>query len=106
MGNQTVNEHEIVMTEVQIWPLRKGDNSRVKAMVSITFNHALRVSGCRIIEGAKGLFLSYPSQKNPGSDLWFSLFMPLDRTLEAKINDEVIERFKSMVAAPYTDIRG
>lgn len=96
MGNQTVNTTAIVMTEVQIWPVRNADARRVKAMVSITFNHTLRVNGCRIIEGAKGLFLSYPSEKKPGSDQWIPLFMPLDRTISNKINDEVIDRYKSM----------
>lgn len=96
MGNQAVNTTAIVMTEVQIWPVRNAESSRVKAMVSITFNHALRVNRCRIIEGAKGLFLSYPSEKKHGSDQWFPLFMPLDRTITNKINDEVIDRYKSM----------
>ena len=86
------------ITEVQIWPIRNAEGSRIKAMATITFNNTLRVNGCRIIEGAKGLFLSFPSQKKPGSDQYFPLFYPINRSTAAEIQDEVIERYKDMVA--------
>ena len=86
------------ITEVQIWPICNARGSRVKAMVTITFNYTLRVNGCRIIEGAKGLFLSFPSQKKPGSDQYYPLFYPISRSTAAEIQDKVIERYKDMVA--------
>ena len=86
------------ITEVQIWPIGNAEGSRIKAMVTITFNNTLRVNGCRIIEGAKGLFLSFPSQKKPGSDQYYPLFYPIDRSTAAEIQDKVIERYKDMVA--------
>ena len=54
---------DLVPTEIQIWPVRNAEASRIKAMASITFNHGLRVNGCKIIEGAKGMFLSYPQRE-------------------------------------------
>ena len=90
---------DISLTEVQIWPVRHPESSRVKAMATITFNGALRVSGCRIIEGSKGLFLSYPAEKKPGSDQYFPLFHAVDRNLGDKIQHEVLTRFHSLVAA-------
>ncbi len=89
----------IALTEVQIWPVRHPDASRIKAMATITFNGALRVSGCRIIEGSKGLFLSYPSEKKTGTDQYFPLIHPLDRSISDKIQHEVLSRFQSLVAA-------
>ena len=86
------------ITEVQIWPIRNAEGSRIKAMVTITFNNTLRVNGCRIIEGAKGLFLSFPSQKKPGSDQYYPLFYPINRSTADEIQDKVIERYKDMVA--------
>jgi DNA-binding cell septation regulator SpoVG len=99
MGDQTVSTTptpELVITECMIWPVRNGDNSRVKAMVSITFNHALRISGCRIIEGAKGLFLAYPSEKKAGPDQWFPLVMPVDRKYGDDIQAAVLKRFHDL----------
>ncbi|MEN9308544.1 MAG: SpoVG [Fibrobacterota bacterium] len=89
----------ITLTEVQIWPVRNPDASRVKAMATVTFNGALRVSGCKIIEGSKGLFLSYPAEKKPGSDQYFPLFHTVDRNLNDKIQHEVLTQFHSLVAA-------
>lgn len=86
------------ITEVQIWPVRDPEGPRIKAMATITFNNTLRVNGLRIIEGAKGLFLSFPSQKKPGSDQYFPLFYPISRSTADEIQDKVIERYKDMVA--------
>lgn len=90
---------DLSLTEVQIWPVRNPEGSRVKAMATITFNGALRVSGCRIIEGSKGLFLSYPAEKKQGTDQYFPLFHPVDRTMGDKIQNEVLTRFQSLVGA-------
>ncbi len=90
---------DLSLTEVQIWPVRNPEGSRIKAMATITFNGALRVSGCRIVEGSKGLFLSYPSEKKPGSDQYFPLFHPVDRTLNDRIQNEVLVRFQTLVGA-------
>lgn len=89
----------ITATDIQIWPVRAPHASRVKAMVSITFNHALRISGCKIVEGAKGLFLAYPSEKKPGTDQYFPLFHPIERSVGDRIQDEVLRRFQALVGA-------
>lgn len=86
------------LTEVQIWPVRNPEGSRIKAMASITFNDCIRVNGCKIIEGAKGLFLSYPSEKKPGSDQWFPLFHVINRQAGEAIQDAVLKRFNDLVA--------
>ena len=86
------------ITEVQIWPIDNAERSRIKAMATISFNNTLRVNGLRIIEGAKGLFLSFSSQKKPDSDQYIPLFYPISRSAAAEIQDKVIERYKDMVA--------
>ena len=86
----------LALTEVQIWPTRNSNASRIKAMASLTFNGALRISGCRIVEGSNGLFLSYPAEKKPGSDKFFPLFHAIDRDLGDRIQHEVLSRFQAM----------
>ncbi|HQF56227.1 MAG TPA: septation protein SpoVG family protein [Fibrobacteria bacterium] len=96
-GSQTpVLNDALSLTEVQIWPVRNPQASRIKAMAAITFNGALRVTGCRIVEGSKGLFLAYPSEKKPGTDQFFPLFHPVDRTLGDRIQHEVLARFQTL----------
>lgn len=88
----------IDLTEVQIWPVRNPEGSRIKAMASITLNGSLRVNGCKIIEGSKGLFLSYPSEKKPGTDQYFPIFHAIDRTVGDKIQAQVLARFEALPA--------
>lgn len=88
-------ENGLTITEIRIWPVRDPDASRVKAMATITFNEALRVNGCRLIEGAKGPFLSYPAEKKPGADEWVSFVHPVTRSASNKIQDAVIEHWKA-----------
>lgn len=88
-------ENGLTITEIRIWPVRGPDASRVKAMTTITFNEAFRVNGCRIIEGAKGPFVSYPTEKKPGSEYWISTGHPITRDASDKIQDAVIEHWKA-----------
>ena len=88
-------ENRLTITEIRIWPVRGPDASRVKAMATITFNDTLRVNGCRIIEGAKGPFVSYPTEKRPGSENWISTGHQVTRDASDKIQDAVIEHWKA-----------
>ena len=94
MPRNTALNEAITMTEVQIWPVRNPEGSRVKAMASITLNGSLRVNGCRIVEGSKGLFLSYPSEKKAGTDQYFAFVHPIDRSLADAIQGQVLESFR------------
>lgn len=89
----------VELTEIRIWPVKDPDASRIKAMASITFNGVLRVNGCRLIEGAKGMFLSFPAEKKQGTDEWVSLFHPTSREASDRIQSAVIGRFQELVAA-------
>lgn len=83
------------ITEIRVWPLHVAQALRIKAMATITFNETLRVNGCRIIEGAKGPFLSYPSEKKPESENWMSFVHPVTRSASDKIQDAVIGHWKA-----------
>ena len=86
--------NNLTITEIRVWPIRDAQALRVKAMVTITFDDVLRINGCRIIEGAKGPFLSYPAEKKPGSEYWISYVHPVARDASDKIQDAVIEHWR------------
>jgi stage V sporulation protein G len=88
----------IDLTEVQIWPVRNPEGSRVKAMASITLNGSLRVNGCRIIDGSNGLFLSFPREKKPGTDQYFPIFHAIDRNVGDRIQAQVLARYEALPA--------
>lgn len=93
----TTETTPVELTEVQIWPVRNPEGSRIKAMASITINGVLRVNGCKIIEGSKGLFLSFPSEKRPGTDQWFPIFLVINRSVSEDIQDKVLARYQDLV---------
>lgn len=95
--------NNLEITEIRIWPTRDAQMLRVKAMVSLTFNDVLRVNRCRIIEGAKGLFLSYPAQKRVESDYWDSLFHPVERDTSDAIQAAVLEQYREQVLEQYRE---
>lgn len=92
-------ENGLVLTEARIWPVRDPQASRVKAMVSLTFNDCIRVNSCRIIEGARGCFLSFPSEKKQGTDEWTSFVHTTTRAGSEKLKDAVIGQWNEMLAA-------
>lgn len=95
MSNESIHIGDgLELTEIRIWPVRDADVSRVKAMVSLTFNKTLRVNGCRIIEGCKGLFVSYPAEKKVGGDQWVSHAHPVSRAASEAIEKTVIARYE------------
>lgn len=87
------------LTEIQIWPVRDPQASRIKAMASLTFNGMIRVNSCRLIEGAKGMFVSFPAEKRQGSDEWTSFVHPITREASDRIQEKVVERYRELVAA-------
>lgn len=53
------------ITQVKIFPL---ENSKVKAMASITLDGDFVITGLKILEGSKGLFVSMPSKETGKTD--------------------------------------
>ena len=90
-------ENGLVLTEIQIWPVRDPEASRIKAMASLTFNGCLRMNGCRLIEGARGMFLSFPSEKKLGTDTWVSLVHPVTRQGSERIQQLTVARYQALV---------
>lgn len=97
MSNDIDIGNGLRLTEIRIWPTRDADVSRIKATASLTLNDAFRVNGCRIIEGAKGLFLSYPSEKIPGSENWAILAHAISRETSNKTQDAVLKQYRALV---------
>ncbi|MBK8803023.1 MAG: septation protein SpoVG family protein [Fibrobacteres bacterium] len=98
MTRTTLPCDSIMLTEVQIWPVRNPDASRIKAMASLTLNGALRLNGCKIIEGSKGLFLAYPSEKKAGTDQYVPFFHTTDKEVNERIQTKVLEEYKVRLA--------
>ena len=50
------------ITDVRVFLQPKGDN-KLKAYVTLTFEHSFVVRNVKVIEGTKGLFVAMPSER-------------------------------------------
>ena len=50
------------ITEVRVF-LKEGQDKKLKAYATVTFEHAFVVRNIKVIQGANGLFIAMPSRK-------------------------------------------
>ena len=80
------------ITEVRIYPLSKED-STLKAFASVTFDDAFVVTGIRVIEGSKGLFISLPQSKNNDGE-YHDIAFPKTKELRDELVEAVISSYE------------
>ncbi len=75
--------------------VKKIDNeSKMKAVVSITFDNALVVHDIKIIEGQEKLFLAMPSKRMP-DETFRDIVHPINSEMRTMIEEAVFEKYNS-----------
>ncbi|MBA3953908.1 septation regulator SpoVG [Candidatus Dependentiae bacterium] len=78
------------ITEVKVYPAT--ESSRLKAYATIVFEDCFIVRDLKVIEGAKGLFVSMPSRRRKDGT-FRDIVHPLNSDTRKMIEDRVIEEF-------------
>lgn len=83
------------VTNVEFFPFREGVNiGKIKALAKVVLNDQLVIRGIRILDGANGLFVSYPNDPfYKGEDLR-SIVLPITRELREHIENCVLAKYK------------
>lgn len=79
------------LTNIQIFEVK--DVEDLKAIVQITFNDTLKLSGLRVFKRPEGLRLIYPV--NPNSKKKFCFSFILDKEFRKEIERQVIARMEN-----------
>ena len=79
------------ITEIRVRLVKKED-SKLKAVASITIDECFVVHDIKVIEGKDGLFISMPSRKTPDGEF---------KDIVHPINTETREMIKSAVLEAY-----
>ena len=94
------------ITEVKVFPI---EEEKLKAFVSIVFDHCFMVNDIKIIQGRDGLFISMPSRKKKNGefkDVAYPLNNETRRMIEGCILGEyervLLERGEQLPAPPRT----
>lgn len=82
------------ITDIRIFPV---DEPKLKAFVSIIFDHSFIVSDIKVIEGTQGFFLSMPSKKRRDGT-FKDIAHPLNAETRKMLEDQVIAAYNAEMA--------
>lgn len=95
------------ITDIRIFPV--GD-AKLKAFVSIIFDHCFLISGIKVIEGNTGLFLSMPSKKRKDGT-FKDIAHPLNQETRTWMEKTILAKYQEILEsnpapAPQMDVHG
>ena len=73
-------------------------NSKIKAFADVSFEGGFRVTGIKVCQGSKGLFLGMPSNSYTNSDgekKYTDIFFPTTKEAREALTKEVISKYKA-----------
>lgn len=82
------------ITEVKVFPIQE---EKLKAFVSIVFDHAFMVNDIKIIQGRDGLFISMPSRKKKNGE-FKDVAHPLNNETRRMIEEKVLAEYDHALA--------
>lgn len=83
------------ITEVKVFPIHE---EKLRAFVSIVFDHCFMVNDIKVIQGRDGLFISMPSRKKKNGE-FKDIAHPLNNEARRTIEDRILAAF-SVAADP------
>ena len=78
--------------------LVKKDDSKLKAVASITIEECFVVHDIKVIEGNEGIFISMPSRKTPDGE-YKDIVHPINTPTREMIRDAILEEYQKALAA-------
>ncbi|MEE8109911.1 MAG: septation regulator SpoVG [bacterium] len=81
------------ITEVRVYPV---DEEKLKAYVTITFDHCFVVRDLKIIQGTNGLFVAMPSRKSKDGSFKDTAH-PLNSETRRMIEDRILHKYEEVL---------
>lgn len=79
------------VTDIRI--KRVSTDSRMKAIVSVTFDNAFVVHDIKIIEGQDKLFTAMPSRKTPDGE-YKDIAHPINSDMRTRLEEEILAKYE------------
>ena len=83
-----------VITDIRVFPIN-NKKSNCRAMVSVTLADVFCITGIKIMDGSKGLFVAMPSAKNK-KDEWHDICYPITKEFRKVMSDSILNAFDSL----------
>lgn len=81
------------ITKVTLYPY-KVKNSNLKAFASVEFDEEFVVTGIKLLDGKKGLFIAMPSQADSEGEYHDTAF-PITKEFREALTDEIINAYEA-----------
>ena len=78
---------------MKISRMSKGEWNKVKAFFDLQTEEGFTLKGFKLVEGAAGMFVGFPSQKNKDDEYQDTIFA--DKTLRQKVNQVALEYYNN-----------
>ena len=78
---------------MKISRMSKGEWNKVKAFFDLQTEEGFTLKCFNLVEGASGMFLGFPSQKNKDDEYQDTIFA--DKTLRQKVNQLALENYNN-----------
>lgn len=85
----------MTITDVRVRPVEKED-SKMKAVASITIDGEFVVHDIKVIESEKGLFIAMPSKKDVNGE-YKDVAHPINTATRVRIQDAVIAKYEEVI---------
>ena len=82
------------VTEIRVFPV---DEDKLRAYVTITFDHCFVVRDLKIIRGTSGLFVSMPSNRRKDGT-YKDIAHPLNNETRKMIEEKIIAQYEKVLA--------
>ncbi|MCP3962016.1 MAG: septation regulator SpoVG [bacterium] len=84
------------ITQVKVFPVYE---EKLKAFVSVVFDHAFMVNDIKVIQGKDGLFLSMPSRRKKNGE-FKDVAHPLNNETRRMLEERVLSEYRQVVDDP------
>ena len=81
------------ITQVKIFPVQED---KLKAFVSVVFDHCFMVNDIKVIQGKDGLFLSMPSRRKKSGE-FKDVAHPLNNETRRMLEERVLSEYRALV---------
>ena len=82
------------ISHVQVYPIREP-KGKMRAFARVLLGNQLQLTGLRVFDGTKGLFVSYPNDPYHKGEDYRQLFFPTSGELRDAIEKAVLEEHRS-----------
>lgn len=83
-----------IISDIRIFPIN-NKKSNCCAMVSVTLANVFCISGIKIMDGSKGLFVAMPSAKNKKNE-WHDICYPITKEFRKVLSDSILNAFEAL----------